>query len=403
MLITKIKTLDDIDITGKRILLRIDINSAVVNGKVLDSPRFAGTIGTIKELIKEESKIVLLAHQGRKGGSDYLPSLEQHSKILSMHVGRRITYIDDVFGKKARKAIQDLQIGGIILLKNIRAYKDEFEIKKKDNKYRELCNLFDVYVNDAFSVSHRKHGSVVLPPKYLPSCIGRSFENELKALEHFHIYKSGKRAFIIGGAKIEDYFPLFLVLKEKNTKLLISGILANLFLIAQGRNFGYENKWLEKHGYFNFLPRLRVLLKKYKRQIILPVDFAFKDINGKRKEILLQEFPIEEKILDAGIHTIKFFKEQMQDARVIFMKGPLGFSELPQFSFGTVEILKNISKLTREKKIISVIGGGHLTTTVEKYKIPILFSHISTSGGALISYLSGNVLPGIAALEIKRK
>lgn len=397
----KLKTLRDFNFKDKLVLIRIDINSPVVKGKVLDSPRFKESAETIKYLIKNQAKIVILAHQGRKGSSDFT-SLEQHAKILSKYVKIRIKYVDDLFGKEAKKEIFFLKQGESILLKNVRAFNDEADIKNKKNAYPSFCSQFDFYVNDAFSVSHRAQGSIIIPPLYLKSCIGIAFERELNALNKFHP-KKGKSVYIIGGQKVEDYLPIFNVLKNKNNKIITAGVLANLILISQGINLGYENKWAKDNKYNPLLSALRRLYRKYKKQIILPLDFAIGNPDiykaKTRTEVSLEDAPFNEKIWDVGPNSVETFKNSLKNTKSIFMKGPLGYSEIKHFSYSTVNLLKYISKLSKQKKVFSLLGGGHLSTTIEEYKIPNNFSHKSTSGGALIAYISGDRLPGIIALE----
>ncbi len=393
------KAISELKIKGKRVLLRIDINSPVVNSKILDNPRFNESGKMLSFLLKRKAKVVILAHQGRKGDKDFLP-LKQHAKLLSKYSKSNIQYVNDLFGSLAFKSVNSLKDGHAILLKNVRSYNDEENTKSKSNRYRALCSQFDLYINDAFSVSHRTQGSIILPPKYLKSYFGLNFQEELKALNKFKEEEKGRKVFLLGGTKVPDLLPIFNVLKDKRSKILASGVLANLIFVSQGGKLGYENSWLKNKGYNSIIPKIKELYKKYERQIILPSDFAVGNVNGssKRREISLLSFPANEKIWDVGHDTVDEFKEFIQKAKTIFMKGPLGFSEMPQYSYGTIEILKEISKLSK-KGTFSLLGGGHLTSTIEKYKIPNNFSHISTSGGALIAYLSGKELPGIKAIE----
>lgn len=378
-----------INVKNKLVLLRIDVNSPVVNGKIVESPRFKEASQTIKYLVNKKARVVILAHQGRKGNNDFA-SLREHARILSLHSKIKINYIDDLFGEIAKKSILMIKPGDANLLKNVRAYRDEMNAK---NRYARFSRIFDLYVNDAFSVSHRRQNSIIIPPRVIPSYVGFNFHKELNALSKFNIKNS---LFLIGGSKIEDDFPIFNILKN-NSKLLASGVLANLFLIARGYDLGYENKWAKERGYYKFIPKLKEILRKHDEQIILPVDFAF----GKKKRVerLLLQAPFKEKIWDVGSETADLFISHIKRAKSIFMKGPLGFSEIPIFSYSTVKILNEISKLSKEKKIFSILGGGHLTTTIKKYKIKNNFSYISTSGGALIHYLSGEKIPGIEALK----
>ncbi len=392
----KFKKLSEVKVKDKKVLLRIDINSPVINGKIEDNPRLQECAHTIKYLIKNKAKLVIIAHQGRKGDRDFV-YLKQHASLLTKHSKIKITYIDSLFETTASRAIENLKSGSALLLKNVRSYDDELDINKKDNKFSEFSKQFDLFVNDAFSVCHRKQSSLMIPPKYITSCIGLALEKEISALDKFSI-KNKPTLYLLGGAKVDDYLPIFNNLKNKRSKLIASGVLANLFLVAKGYNLGYENQWLQKNGYLKIIPELKKIHAKYRDQIILPIDFAI-DANG-RKEIMLTNQPINGKLWDLGHESVKLFKQELSKSKAIFMKGPLGYSEIPKFSYATVEILKEISKLSKNKKVFSLLGGGHLTTSTAKYNIPNNFSHISTSGGALIAYISGNKLP---ALEILKK
>ena len=397
----KIKTLSQLNLKNlknKSVLLRIDINSPLVKGKILDNLRFKSAARTIKYLIKQKAKIAIIAHQGRKGDRDF-SSLKQHTKILSKYVGRKVTYVDDLFGQTAKRKICLLNPSEVIILKNVRDYDDEINIKLKNNRYKEFSKLFELYINEAFSVSHREHGSIMLPPKYLPSYIGFEFEKELFALQKFKSSNAKNKIFILGGTKIEDYLSLFKFLKNKNNKVLAAGILANLFLIIKGYNLGYESKWLRANNYFKYTKQLKNIYNKYKTQIILPIDLGSKDNKGRRINVLLEQAPYKYKIYDVGEKTANLFINYINKADYIFMKGPLGFSEILAFSYSTRRILNDITNLTKNKHVFSIIAGGHLTTTINKYKIKNNFSHISLAGGALIKYISGGELPGIKALE----
>ena len=396
----KLKTLKQINVKNKSVLLRIDINSPVVNGKVLDNPRFKAVFSTIKYLIKKNAKITILTHQGRKGDKDFT-SLKQHAKILSKYVKRKILYIDDLFGNKVRQTIMNLKTGQAILLKNVRYYDDEININNPKNKYKKFCKLFDLYINEAFSVSHRNHGSIVIPPRYLPSLIGLEFEKEILTIEKFKKEDEKSKLFILAGAKIEDYIPLFKFLKNKKNKIIAGGVLANLIITVKGYNLGQETIFI-KEKYQNIMSKIRKIYNTYKNQIIIPVDFTLNFYN-KQLKVSLDEFPFKYKIYDAGPQTINLIKNQINSTRYILMKGTMGFAEFPQFATATIKILRHIAHLTKHKNLFSIIAGGHLTTTIEEYHIPNNFSHTSTAGGALIKYLSGEKLPGIKALESSTK
>ncbi len=396
----KLKTLSQTNVKNKSVLLRIDVNSPITNGKIIDNPRFKASSETIKYLIKNKAKITIIAHQGRKGDKDFT-SLEQHAKILSRYANKKILYINYLFGKKAQQSIANLKSGQAIILRNVRYYNNEINIKSKNNKYKEFCRSFDLYINEAFSASHRNHGSIILPPRYLPSLIGFNFQKELTALEKLKHSKLKRKIFILGGSKVEDYLPIFGYLENKNNKIIAAGILANLILTAKGYDLGQETIFI-KEKYYHLISKIRKIYNSYKNQIILPVDFAL-NFNDEPLKVSLEESPFNYKIYDTGPATVKLFSQQLLNADYIFMKGPLGFSEIPQFANATIKILKHISYLTKNKKIFGLIGGGHLTTTIEKYHIPNNFSHISLAGGALLKFMSGEKLQGLQALEESKK
>lgn len=391
------KSISKANVKDKFVLLRVDINSPVVKKKPLDNPRIKESAETIKHLIKNKAKLVIIAHQGRKGDADFIP-LKDHARLLSKYSKSKIKYVDYLFEIEAIREIKKLKKGSAILLKNVREYEDEKNTDAHLNRYHHFSKHFDLFVNDAFSVSHRKQGSIIIPPKEISAFAGISLQNEISALSKFNL-NDKKTIFFVGGSKIEDYLPIFDNLDNKNNKVIASGLLANLFIIATGKNLGFDNVFAKENGYMEIVPKLKEILDKYKEQIILPVDFAVEGKGKKREEHLLAEFPIKKKILDVGHKSVEIFIRELQEANAIFMKGPLGYSELKEFSYATTAVLNEISKATKSKKIFSLLGGGHLTTTVEKYKIPNNFSHVSLSGGALIAFISGQKLPGLDVLE----
>jgi len=359
----------------------------VVNGKVLFSERIKEASRTIKELKKKGAKVVILAHQGRKGKSDFT-SLKLHLKFLNKYV--KVKFVKDIVGKKAVSEIKKLKSGEALLLENVRGIEDEFEIGKKNNKLiKILVPLADIYVNDAFSVCHRKHTSIVGFARHLPSCAGRLFEEELNALKRIVApVKIKKTLFILGGAKPEDNILLL-----KGNKVLATGFFGQLCLIAKGKDFGAQNKYLKDK--FCILPRLKRKLKMVKT----PVDFAV-NVNGKRTELGLSDFPSKYIIDDIGEKTMKEYEKEIKNAKGIFMKGPAGFCADKKFCKGTTTLLKAIAK----SNAFSLIGGGHLNDAIKKSKIPKKsFGHVSLSGGALIKYVSGEKLPGIEVLNKNKK
>jgi phosphoglycerate kinase len=377
----KIKTIEKLNLRGKRVILRVDINSPVSHGEVMHSERIDETVKTIKELKKKKAKIIILSHQGRKGDDDFI-SLKQHAVLLSKVT--KVKFIDDICGKKAIEEIRKIKEGEAILLENLR-FSDE-ETENKESFVKILSKEADIFVNDAFSMAHRKHASIVGFPKYLPSYFGTSMAKEIHSLEKIKIKNS---LYILGGSKIEE---LLLLIKPKS-KVIVAGKFGQLYMYSNGFKFGKNEEFLyiEKAG----------LMKKSTKncKIIYPEDFAV-NLNGKRKELCLDKFPNEFEVFDIGEKTIEKFRNEIFKAKAIFMKGPIGYCEEERFKKGTYEILKAISK----SKAFSVLGGGHLSTAIKESRISEKkFGHISLSGGALVSYIVGEKLPGIEAIKHQKR
>ncbi|MFH1521849.1 MAG: phosphoglycerate kinase [archaeon] len=387
----KIKTLKDFDVEGKRVLLRADLNSDNVGKRIILSERIIEASETVKELKKRKAKIVILAHQGNLGKENFL-SLKQHAKLLSKYT--KVKFVEDVCGEKAISEIKNIKAGNAILLDNVRFVKDEFNPKKKNNVLlKNLSPLFDVFINDAFSVCHRNHTSIVGFPKKIPSsCIGSLAEAELKALEKISLKKC---VYILGGAKPESDIKLL-----RGNKVLACGLFGQMCLVAKGKNLGYQNKYLEKNALVSGdYEGFKLKLKKKLKNVETPTDFAVVK-NNKREEFLLEDFPLEYEIMDIGKNTIKKYVKEIKKAKAIYMKGPAGFSSDKKFAKGTVALLKAIAS----SRGFSLVGGGHLSDTIKKYKLPKKkFNHISLSGGALLSYISGEKLLGLGALGYYKK
>jgi phosphoglycerate kinase len=382
---------------GRKVLLRIDINSAIEKGRVADSPRMRASAKTIKRIIQQGARLVIIAHQGRKGSEDFT-SLKQHARMLTRQSGKNIRYVDDLFGKKAKKEIQELKNGEGILLENLRAYEEETKPLVENNQFIEFSKFFDLYINEAFSASHREHSSIIIPPRYIPSTFGPEFEKETTALDSFAIHKNySKTTIILGGNKTEDYMPLFKFLNNKTNKIIAGGVIGNILLKIRGIRLGYEEKWLKGKVSPQILRELIRIDRKHSSQIILPCDFAL--AGNRRIEVDLGQAPFRKKIMDVGQASIDLFKAQISNSHRIIMKGPLGLAEIPQFEYATSEVLKHLSYLHAKKKIPILVGGGHLTT--ESYKKKLSFTHISTAGGATIKYLTEGPggLPGIEAIK----
>jgi len=381
------KTLDDFNFYDKKVLVRADLNSDVVNGRVVKSLRIYEASKTISELKRRGARVVVIAHQGRVGKDDFV-SLRGHARFLNKYV--RIKFVEDVVGEKAVRAVEKLKIGEAVLLENVRFEKDEFKPEKgrKNKLINELVPLFDIYVNDAFSVCHRKHTSIVGFPKYLPSCGGRLLEKEVKALKKLGKFSSENVLFILGGAKPEDNIKLL-----KGGRVLSCGLFGQTCLSSKGFKFGAQEKYLR--GNIEGFSGVKKELKRRLRNVETPVDFAVK-IRGKRRELKLDEFPSEYEIFDIGHATVKEYISEIKKAKAIFMKGPAGDCSNKRFCYGTYKLLSAVSK----SKGFTVIGGGHLSDAFKKCRINCSrVGHISLSGGALLRYIAGERLVGLKVLE----
>lgn len=386
-----LKTIDSVELKNKSVLLRVDINSPIINGKVVMNDRIKEHAKTIKELLRKKAKVVILAHQGRKGDEDYLESLEQHAKLLSKAVGKKIIYVDDIYGAVER--IKSLKPGEAMLLKNVRSLDEETlkispEEHAKSKLVTTLSPLFDYFVQDAFSVCHRSQASVVGFAKVLPTVIGRVLEKEINTLKKIEKIKEG--LFILGGAKIEECIILLKYIEKNriNANVLATGVFSLACASAKGYDVGNENKVDEK-----IVNDIKEIMKSV--NISIPKDFAIEDEKGKRKEIKLEELPTNRKILDIGKMTIKEYSKIIKKSKFIFLKGPAGKYEDKRFRLGTREILRAVSS----SKAYSIVGGGNTLDAINLLKIPkSKFSHISLAGGALLEYMAGERLPGLDVL-----
>ncbi|MFH1425470.1 MAG: phosphoglycerate kinase [archaeon] len=373
----KLRTIDDFDFKGKRVLLRLDINSPVKNGKVLMNDRIVESAKTIRGLNRKgASSIVALAHQSRPGKDDFI-SLKGHARLLSRYV--KTEFVDCVVGRRALDRIDSLKKGEVLLLDNVRKEKSEFEPSVKNKMVVKLKERCDIYVNDAFSVAHRNQTSIVSFPKVMPSCVGRAMEREL---EHLSKIKIKDCLFVLGGAKMKEVVGLI----DGKRRVLAGGMLGPLVLRANGLKFGETDKYLDKK-YFRKL--------RNPKKVVVPIDFAV-SVKGKRKELMLDEFPSKHRVLDIGEMSIEIFKEEIKKAKCIFVKGPQGNYEVKGFDVGTREIIREVSR----SKGFKIIGGGHSSNALKEMGISKKkFDYVSLSGGALVKYISGEKLVGLEALK----
>lgn len=388
------KSIDSIDIRGKRILLRVDLNSPVENGKIIRNPRLVAHATTIKKLSERGARLIVLAHQGRKGHHDFT-SLDQHARHLQDLTGRKIIFIDDVIGIHVTKAIDHLQDGEVLLLDNVRFLHDETENEPSESLLvKGLRHHADYFVLDSLSIAHRKQASVVGFANYLPSFAGPVLFEEITALNK--VMHCNEVTFIFGGAKPQDSFPIMKhwLATGKVHKVLAGGVLGTLLLYAKGYEIGTSKAFLEKTGALGLVGEAKQELENYPQKIILPTDVALR-IEDKRVEVDVSKVK-DGGIWDIGAKTIAHFSKIIKESKVIVVNGPLGVYEIVDFAKGTKEVFKSLENYDS----FTLCGGGHTITALEIFDIDrSKLGYVSLAGKAFIEYLSGVELPGIEALK----
>lgn len=393
------KSVKDLEVKGKRVLVRCDFNVPMDDDRnITDDRRIKSALPTIEYLKDNDAKVILMSHLGRpKGEANPKYSLKPVADRLSELLNQDVVFAkdDNVVGKNAKKAVNNMKEGEVVLLENTRYRKEEE--KNVDEFAKELASLGDLYVNDAFGTSHRSHASNVGVSKYLPSAVGFLVEKEIdvmgKALEN------PDRPFIaiLGGAKVSDKIGVIENLIDKVDTILIGGGMAYTFLKAQGNKVG--KSLLEEDK----IDLARELLKKAEEKnvkLVLPVDTVvakeFKN-DTEYKTVKVDEIPSDMMGLDIGEKTVKLFGDIIKDGKTIVWNGPMGVFEMDNFAKGTFEIAKAMAN----SNAITIVGGGDSASAVEKSGLQDKMTHISTGGGASLEFLEGKVLPGIDAISNK--
>ncbi len=393
-------TIDDFDIDDATILVRVDLNSPMdPDGNILDDMRIRSHLVTLRDL--ENSKVVLLAHQSRPGKNDFT-TMRAHALRMSSYLGRAVKYVDDIFGSHARSSISSMRKGDVILLENVRFYSEETLTRTvpehaQTHMVRQLSPLIDVFLNDAFAVSHRAQLSILGFTETLPSGAGRVMEKEVISLDRGIKGGGAPCIFVLGGAKVDDSLKVAEnVLSNGNAdRVLLTGIVGNVMLSASGVDIGKVNMdFIESQGYIYLIEKGKKLIDKFNGKIGLPVDAALND-NGDRIEVPVDELSVNDlPVNDIGLETIVAFTKEIENAKTVVLNGPAGVSEIDEFALGTHEIIRSAARSE-----FSIIGGGHISAEVINMGLENRFSHLSTGGGACIDYLAGEKLPGIEALK----
>jgi phosphoglycerate kinase len=392
------RTLDDADPNGKRVLVRVDLNLPMENGRVTDATRIDRILPTIREIADKCGRVILLAHFGRpKGASDEANSLKPIAPVLSRHLGRPVAFAADCIGEVAKSAVAKMRDGHVLLLENTRFHKGE---EKNDPAFVEaLAELGDIYVNDAFSAAHRAHASTEGLAHMLPAYAGRTMQAELEALGKALDNPVRPLIAVVGGAKISTKLELIGNLMKKVDILAIGGGMANTLLAAGGKEIG--NSLCEK----DLLDTARAILKDAAAgscRIVLPVDAAVADefkAHTRWKVVDVDHVGQSEMILDIGPKTIDAVERLLGEVKTLVWNGPFGAFELEPFDKGTVEVARAAARLTKEGALLSVAGGGDTVAALNHAGVADAFTYVSTAGGAFLEWLEGKSLPGVDALR----
>jgi phosphoglycerate kinase len=393
------RTLDQADLNNKRVLIRVDLNVPMENGRVTDATRIERVVPTIGEIADKGGKVIILAHFGRPKGRDEKNSLRPVATALSHVLKRHVDFAEDCVGAVAKTAVDAMKAGDILVLENTRFHKEE---EKNDHAFvQKLADLGDIYVNDAFSAAHRAHASTEGLGHKLPAYAGRSMQAELEALSKALVAPKKPVIAIVGGAKVSTKIDLLENLVGRVEALVIGGGMANTFLHAQGFKIG---KSLAERDLADTARRIMDKAEAAKCAIILPVDaivaFHF-EANAPSQAYGLDAIPDDGMILDIGPLSIERVEHAIDDARTLLWNGPLGAFELHPFDRGTVAAARHAAERTRAGRLVSIAGGGDTVAALNHAGVAADFSYISTAGGAFLEFCEGKALPGVEVLRVR--
>ena len=386
----------NLNLKGKKVLLRVDLNVPMKNGAITEISRIEKIIPTINLLLEKEAKIIIISHIGRpKGKVVKEMSLKPISKKLSSLIKKKVLFSKNLINENTVLEINKISSGSIIMLENIRFNEGE-ELNDRDFS-KKIADLGDIYINDAFSCSHRSHASVEGITKYIPSYFGLQILEEISALKKITSEIEKPVSLIIGGSKISTKIKIINNLIKKFNNIIIVGGMANTILKHLGTNIG---KSICENDCGSLIKEIMENSKKYKCEIIIPKDIIVsKNLDGSGKEKNINEIAENEMILDIGTKTISSIETIINNSKTVLWNGPAGYFENPNFENGTKKILEIISKKTKNDKIFSVAGGGETVAAINKFKKFSSFTFVSTAGGAFLEYLEGKTLPAIKALN----
>ena len=384
------KTVKDIDLKGKRVLMRVDFNVPMEGSKVTDDKRIKAALPTIKYVLDQGASLLLMSHLGRpKGGFDPEFSLKAAAEVLAGYLGIPVQMAPDCIGPEVEKMAKALRAGGVIMLENTRFHPEE---EKNDlDLARKMAALGDVYVDDAFGSAHRAHSSTEGVAHFLPAVSGFLMEQELEYLGRATANPEHPYIAILGGAKISDKILVVDNLLAKCDKLIIGGGMANTFLTAKGLNM--QDSLVEAGS----VDTAKAILTKSGSRIVLPVDAVIADkflADANSMTVDISKIPAGWRMMDVGPKTLELYKETLKGAKLIVWNGPVGVFEMPKFAEGTFAL----ARLLADSEATTVIGGGDSASAVKKAGVAKQMTHVSTGGGASLEFLEGKDLPGVAAL-----
>jgi len=393
------RTLDQADVKNKRVLVRVDLNVPVENGKVADRTRIERVAPTIREIADKGGKVILISHFGRPKGFDRKDSLKPFAPAIAEVLARPVAFAEDCVGEKASAAVSAMKPGDILCLENTRFHKGE---EKNDPAFvAALAALGDIFVNDAFSVAHRAHASVEGLGHALPTYAGRTMQDELEALTKVLETPSRPLAAIVGGAKVSTKLDLLGNLLNKVDILIIGGGMANTFLAALGHAVG---KSLCEHDLLPTARGITAAAKTKGREIVLPVDAVVAKsfaAHAPSRVVAVDGVAADEMILDIGPRSIEYACSVLARVKTLVWNGPFGAFEVEPFDNGTVEVAEAAAELTAAGKLVTVAGGGDTVAALNAAGVTERFTYVSTAGGAFLEWLEGKALPGVEVLRMK--
>ena len=396
---TGFRTLDRVDLKGKRILLRIDLNVPVENGVVTDATRIERAAPAITELADKGGKVILLSHFGRPKGRDPKHSLKPVAAEVARIIKRPVGFAEDCIGEPAARVVAAMKPGDIVCLENTRFHPGE---EKNDPAFvAELAKLGDIWVNDAFSAAHRAHASTEGLGHKLPAYAGRTMQAELDALSQALDHPQRPLAAIVGGAKISTKLDLLGNLLDKVNILIIGGAMANTFLLAQGKDVG---KSLVEADLADTAREIMAKAKAAKREIVLPVDavVAQKFAAGAPSRVIdVDKAGSDDMILDIGPRSVEHVVSVLARSKTLVWNGPFGAFEMEPFDNGTVEVAEAAAELSEAGELVSVAGGGDTVAALNVAGVADRLTYVSTAGGAFLEWLEGKALPGVEVLRVK--